>query len=67
MIQTTIRELKKGDFFTFRPIEEPKARHVYVRSHYDRNSKLFAYYNFSGVNCEQFTNGNRIVYTDFIF
>lgn len=67
MIQTTIRELKKGDYFTFRAIEEPKERQVYVRSHYDRSSKQFAYYKFSDVNCEHFTNGNRIVFTDFIF
>lgn len=67
MIQTTIRELKEGDYFTFRPIEEPKERQVYVRSHYDRSGKKFAYFPYTDMMNEHFANGNRIVYTDFIF
>lgn len=67
MVQTTIRQLKEGDFFTFRPIEEPKERRVYVRSRYDRSSKKFAYFPFIDMMDERFLNGNRVVYTDFIF
>ena len=67
MIQTTMRQLKEGDFFTFRPHEYPKERQVYVRSRYDRSGKKFAYFPFSDVMDEHFAKGSRVVFTDFIF
>ena len=67
MIQTTIKQLKEGDFFTFRPNEEPTERQVYVRSHFDRISKRFAYFPYSDMMNEHFAKGERVVYTDFIF
>ena len=67
MIQTTIRELKDGQFFTFRPHEYPKERQVYVRSRYDRSGKKFAYFPFSDMMDEHFAKGSRVVFTDFIF
>ena len=67
MIQTTIRELKEGDFFTFRPHEEPNERQVYVRSRYDRSGKKFAYFPYSDMMDEHFAKGSRVVFTDFIF
>ena len=67
MIQTTMRQLKEGDFFTFRPHEYPKERQVYVRSHYDRGGKKFAYFPYSDMMDEHFAKGSRVVFTDFIF
>ena len=67
MIQTTIRELKDGQFFTFRPHEYPKERQVYVRSRYDRSGKKFAYFPYSDMMDEHFAKGSRVVFTDFIF
>ena len=67
MIQTTIRELKDGQFFTFRPHEYPKERQVYVRSRYDRSGKKFAYFPYSDMMDEHFAKGSRIVFTDFNF
>ena len=67
MIQTTIRELKEGDFFTFRPHEEPNEKQVYVRSHYDRGGKKFAYFPYSDMMDEHFAKGSRVVFTDFNF
>lgn len=67
MIQTTIRELKEGDFFTFRPHENPKERQVYVRSDYDRSGKKFAYFPYSDMMDEHFAKGSRVVFTDFYF
>lgn len=67
MIQTTMRQLKEGDFFTFRPHEEPNERQVYVRSHYDRGGKKFAYFPYSDMMDEHFAKGSRIVFTDFNF
>ena len=67
MIQTTIRELKDGQFFTFRPHEYPKERQVYVRSRYDRSGKKFAYFPYSDMMDEHFAKGSRVVFTDFNF
>ena len=67
MRQATIRELKNGDFFTFRPHEEPKESQVYVRSDYDRSGKKFAYFPYSDMMNEHFAKGSRIVFTDFYF
>lgn len=35
----TIRELKRDDFFTFKPREECTEKQVYVRGDYDPSSK----------------------------
>ena len=67
MIQTTMRQLKEGEFFTFRPHEEPTERQVYVRSDYDRSTKRFAYFPYNDMMNEHFAKGERVVYTDFIF
>ena len=63
----TVKELKKGDYFTLKPIEEPKESQVYVRGEYDRSEKKYSCYKFSDVNAERFYKGDKEVYTDFIF
>ena len=62
-----MKQLKEGDFFTFRPHEYPKERQVYVRSRYDRSGKKFAYFPYSDMMDEHFAKGSRVVFTDFIF
>lgn len=63
----TIKEIKKGDYFTLKPIEEPKESQVYVRGEYDRSEKKYSCYKFSDTNAERFFAGTKEVYTDFIF
>ena len=36
-----IKNLKKGEYFTFKQIDEPKDRQVWVRDEYDISSKKF--------------------------
>ena len=62
-----MKQLKEGDFFTFRPHEYPKERQVYVRSRYDRGGKKFAYFPYSDMMDEHFAKDSRVVFTDFIF
>ena len=34
-----IKELKKGEFFTLKPTNEPKENQVFIRGDYDRSMK----------------------------
>lgn len=63
----TIRELKKGDFFTLRPVDEPKESQVYVRDDYDRSEKKYGAYKFSDVNSFRSFKPTTQVYTGFTF
>ena len=68
MYATTIRQLKKGDFFTLKPYgDEPDARRVYIRGEYDRSSRRYCCNKFDDYNAWSLKRGDRIVYTDFIF
>ena len=37
-----IQELKKGDYFTLKPIAEPKESQVYVYDGYDRSERKYS-------------------------
>ena len=67
MKKATIKELKKGDFFTLKPIEFAEEPQVWIRGEYDRSSKSYSCYKFEDVNHERFFSGKKEVYTDFIF
>lgn len=63
----TIKELKKGEYFTIKPIAEPKESQVYVRGEYDRSEKKYSCYKFSDICAERFFKGDKEIYTEFIF
>ena len=63
----TIRELKKGEFFTLKPIAEPTGAQVYIRGDYIRADKKYLCEKFSDMCYARLFDGNRIVYTDFTF
>lgn len=67
MEKATIKQLRKGDFFTLKPYGEVKECNVWIRGDYDRSSKTYECYKFSDVNHIHFFKPNRFVYTDFIF
>ena len=67
MEKATIKQLRKGDFFTLKHYEEVKESNVWVRGEYDRSSKTYECYKFCDVNQIHFLRPNRFVYTDFIF
>ena len=62
-----LKELKKGEWFTLKPIEYPKESQVYVRGDYERSEKKYSCIKWSDANSERFLKGSTIVYTEFIF
>ena len=66
---TKLKNLKKGDYFTLKPIPEPKENQVYVKGIFIREERLNKYScsKFSDMNDERLLKGDTIVYTDFIF
>jgi hypothetical protein len=63
----TIKELKKGDYFTIKPIENPTEKQVYVRGEYDRSSKTYSCYRFDDICSFREFKADKVVYTDFTF
>lgn len=62
-----IRELKKDEFFTLKPIEEPKESQVWVMDGYDRSERVYTAYKFSDVNSWRNFKGDKEVCTGFTF
>ena len=67
MEKTTLKSVKKGEFFTFKPIENPSENQVYIKDNYDRETKKYSYYKFSDINRFGEKKGTTIVYTGFTF
>ena len=62
-----LKELKRGDWFTLKPIENPKESQVYIRDEYDRESKKYVCGKFSDISASRLLKGDTEVYTDFTF
>lgn len=62
-----IKDLKKGEFFTLKPIEEPKESQVFIRGDYDRSEKKYECGKFSDISAYRMFKGDKVVYTDFTF
>ena len=63
----TVRELKKGEYFTKKNIEYPNEKQVFIRGDYDRSTKKYECIRFSDCNDFQYISGSKEVFTDFIF
>ena len=63
----TVKDLKRGDFFTRKQIVFPTDSQVWVRGDYDREMKRYECHRFSDVNDVRYIPGGKEVYTDFIF
>lgn len=62
-----IRELKQGEFFTLKPIAEPKDSQVYIRGVYDRSERKYCCGRCDDISYSRQLKGDREVYTDFIY
>lgn len=67
MEKTTLNKVKKGDYFTLKPIENPLENQVYIRDDYDRETKKYSYYKFSDINRFGEKKGTTTVYINFTF
>jgi len=63
----TIKELKKGTYFTLKNIQNPNENQVYIKGEYERTTKKYSCFKFSDTNAERFIAGNKSVFTDFTF
>ena len=62
-----IKELKQGEWFTLKPIEDPKESQVYIRGAYDRSEKKYECGKFSDISYSRILKGDTEVYTVFTF
>ncbi len=62
-----LKDLKRGEYFTLKPIDEPTENQVYMRGDYCRAEKKYECEKFSDCNYVRYFNGDKEVYTDFTF
>ena len=67
-MKTTIKEMKKGDFFTLKDYGEyPDDSKVYIRGEYNKSLKKYEIYKYNDVNAFRYVAGNKEVITGFTF
>lgn len=62
-----LKDLKKGTWFTLKPIEHPRESQVYIKSDYDRSECKYWAQRWSDISDGRFLPGDREVYIDFVF
>ena len=62
-----MKELKRREWFTLKPIEHPKESQVYIRSDYDRSERKYWAQKWNDISDGKYVLGDREVYTDFEF
>lgn len=62
-----LKDLKKGQWFTIKPLEEPKESQVFIREDYDRELKKYMCGKFDDISAYRYFKGDKIVYIDFFF
>lgn len=62
-----IKELKRGEFFTRKPIDLPKENQVYIKGDYDRGTRSYTCTRFDDVCRSINLPGDKEIYTDFVF
>lgn len=63
----TIKQLKKGEWFTIKDYVVPAEQQVWVKGEYDRTTKSYSCYNYADVNKERFFKADKQVFTGFTF
>lgn len=63
----TIKDLKKGEYFTLKPISEPTEKQVFIRDEYDRTDKKYIAIRFDDICVSRYLKPSTVVYTDFTF
>ena len=62
-----VKELRKGDFFTKKPLADPKESQVWIRGEYDRSAKKYECQRFDDASEFCYLPGDKDVYIDFTF
>lgn len=62
-----LKSLKKGDWFTIKPIGYPDDNQVYIKDEYDRSSKKYCCGRRDDISYWREFKGDKLVYTNFIY
>lgn len=62
-----LKDLKAGDYFTKKPIAEPKEYQVWIRQAYDRSTKKYEIVRWDDICNMQLMSGDKEVFTEFVF
>lgn len=62
-----LKDLKKGEYFTLKPIAEPTEKQVYIKGDYDREERKYDCGRFHDISLNKMLKGTTTVYTDFTF
>ena len=62
-----MKDLKPGEWFTLKPIQNPRESQVFIRSDYDPSERKYWATKWSDIGDGKYIPGNREVYTDFEF
>lgn len=65
--RTEIRNVKRGDFFTLKDLDDPTESQVWVRDEWDRSAGRYVAHRFTDVNSERSFKSERAVYVGFTF
>ena len=63
----TLGALKKGDWFTLKPISEPKDSQVYEKGDYDRSEKKYSCGRRDDISYERMLKKDTPVFVDFTY
>lgn len=63
----TVKELKRGEYFTRKPIAEPKESQVYIRGDYDRSTGKYCCTKWNDICSDILLKGTTKIYTEFTF
>lgn len=62
-----LKELKKGELFTLKPIEFPRESQIFVKDEYDRSERKYWAIKWNNICEGKYIPGDREVYTEFVF
>ena len=62
-----LKDVKLGEYFTLKPIAEPKENQVFIRGEYDRTDKRYECTRFDDISIARMLKGDTLVYIDFTF
>lgn len=66
-VPVMLKDVKKYQWFTLKPLLYPRDTQVFVKGDYDRCSKKYCCFRFSDINDDRLIKGTTLVYVDFIF
>lgn len=67
MEKVMLKDLKKGEWFTLKPIEEPKDCQVFVKGDYIRSDRRYECMRWSDIGSFRYFPGTKEVYVGFTF